>query len=44
MPIYKESGLRITLPDGYSFRFQDCASYISLKGKNLSEIDAKSEL
>jgi hypothetical protein len=39
MPIYEESGLRITLPDGDSFRLQDCASYISLKGKNLSEMD-----
>ncbi|WP_445630204.1 hypothetical protein [Nostoc sp. DSM 114167] len=39
MPIYEESGLRITLPDGESFRFQDCPSYQILNGKNLSEID-----
>jgi hypothetical protein len=39
MPIYEESGLRITLPDGECFRFQDCPSYNPLKGKNLTEID-----
>ena len=39
MAIYQESGLRITLPDGDSFRFQDCYSYKALSGKNLSEID-----
>ncbi len=39
MPIFEESGLRITLPDGESFRFQDCPSYKTLNGKNLSEID-----
>jgi hypothetical protein len=39
MPIYEESGLRIELPDGDSFRFQDCSGYKSLSGKNLSEMD-----
>jgi hypothetical protein len=39
MPIFEESGLRITLPDRDSFRFQDCPSYKTLNGKNLSEID-----
>lgn len=39
MAIYQESGLRITLPDGDSFRFQDCSSYKTLSGKNLSEMD-----
>ncbi|MEH2336432.1 hypothetical protein [Nostoc sp.] len=39
MPIYEESGLRITLPDEHSFRLQDCSSYVNLKGNNLSEMD-----
>ncbi len=39
MPSYEESGLKITLPEGECFRFQDCASYKPLKGKKLSEID-----
>jgi hypothetical protein len=39
MPIYEESGLRIALPDGDSFRFQDCSGYKSLSGQNLSEMD-----
>ncbi len=39
MPIYQESGLQITLPDGESFRFQDCSGYKTLSGKNLSEMD-----
>jgi hypothetical protein len=39
MPIFQESGLRITLPDGECFRFQDCPSYKTLNGKNFSEID-----
>jgi hypothetical protein len=39
MPIYEESGLRITLPNGENFRFQDFPSYKKLNGKNLSEMD-----
>lgn len=39
MPIYEESGLQITLPDGECFRFQECQSYKSLSGNNLSEMD-----
>ncbi len=39
MPIYEESGLQITLPDGECFRFQECPSYKSLSGNNLSEMD-----
>lgn len=39
MPTYEKSGLRIILPDGDSFRFQDCSGYKSLSGKNLSEMD-----
>lgn len=39
MPIYEESGLKINLPDGHSFRFQDNPAYQKLKGKQLSEMD-----
>ncbi|MCF7809365.1 hypothetical protein K9N50_00100 [bacterium] len=39
MPVYEESGLRITLPDGASFRIQELQTYIHLKGKNLREMD-----
>ncbi len=39
MPIYHESGLQITLPDGMTFRFQDIPEYIRLKGQHLKEMD-----
>ncbi|RKZ50904.1 MAG: hypothetical protein DRR16_05610 [Candidatus Parabeggiatoa sp. nov. 3] len=39
MTIYHESGLRLTLPAGKHFRFQDCKAYKSLNGQNLKEMD-----
>jgi len=39
MTIYQESGLRLTLPEGKHFRFQDCQAYKSLSGQNLKEMD-----
>lgn len=39
MPIYTESGLQVILPDGESFRFQDCSIYKQLKGSYLREMD-----
>jgi hypothetical protein len=39
MPDYNESGLRISLPDGHGFRFQDMPAYKGLSGQNLKEMD-----
>ena len=39
MPVYEESGLRVTLPDGASFRIQDLQTYNQLKGRKLREMD-----
>jgi hypothetical protein len=39
MTDFTESGLTISLPDGYSFRFQDLSAYTKLKGQNLKEVD-----
>jgi len=39
MPVYEESGLLVTLPDGASFRIQDLQTYIHLSGRKLREMD-----
>ncbi len=39
MSVYQESGLKLTLPEGQHFRFQDCQAYKSLMGQNLKEMD-----
>lgn len=39
MAQYDESGLRLVLADGEHFRFQDLATYQSLKGQRLKEMD-----
>ncbi len=39
MSVYQESGLQIILPEGDSFRFQDCPSYRTLSGQSLCEMD-----
>jgi hypothetical protein len=39
MTAYIESGLRINLPEGEHFRFQDCEIYKQLSGKKLKEMD-----
>jgi hypothetical protein len=39
MPTYIESGLHVHLPDGDSFRFEDCAAYRRLSGWSLKEMD-----
>lgn len=39
MAVYKESGLRLELPDGEHFRFADLPAYRALCGKHLKEMD-----
>lgn len=39
MPTIIESGLRVELPAGMSFRFSETAAYTKLKGKRLKEMD-----
>lgn len=39
MITYRESGLKVTLPTGDSFRFSDCPAYRSLSGASLKEMD-----
>jgi len=36
---YQESNLTVTLIDGEHFQFESCATYITLKGQNLKEMD-----
>jgi hypothetical protein len=39
MPVFEESGLRITLPEETAFRFADMRAYGKLKGCQVSEMD-----
>ncbi|WP_437914627.1 hypothetical protein WME73_02565 [Sorangium sp. So ce302] len=39
MPVFQESGLIVSLPDGASFRFADCPTYRTLSGRSLKEMD-----
>ena len=39
MPPFEESGLRVTPPEGCSFRFEDCTTYRRLSGQRVSEMD-----
>ncbi len=39
MSTYVESGLEVTLPDGEHFRFESLASYVSLSGQHVKEMD-----
>jgi hypothetical protein len=39
MTVYIESGLRLNLPKGEHFRFQDCKVYKKLSGQKLKEMD-----
>jgi hypothetical protein len=39
VPSFDESGLRVTLPEGCSFRLEDCRAYQRLGGRQVSEMD-----